>query len=243
MKMLFFAFRDPLNPFSGGGDIYISEIAKGCVKRGHQVTFVSSSYDGSMNEENFDGIRIIRCGKGFSLVICVFLLNFRRLRGKFDVVIEEIIGGPRIPFFSRLYVRKSIVGILQQRHNEIFRYQLPPVFNRLLSLIEPVFALLYHDNMIIVNSRRTLRDLENIGFQKDQMRVVYPGVDDEFSKVPRRDITVRANQLICIAKARRYKLVHHAILAMVNVCKEQPSMALVIAGRSSDVDRSYETGL
>ena len=243
MKMLFLAFRDPLNPFCGGGDIYIAEIARGCAKRGHQVTFVSSSYQKSSKEENVNGIRVLRCGNGFTSFARILFLYFRRLRGRFDVVVEEIIGGQRVPFFSRLYVREPIVGIVQQRHKEIFRYQLPFALGLILSLIEPLFALLYRNRIIVVNSNRTLRDLRKIGFDEKRMRVVHPGIDDEFVSIPNRDISERTNQVICIAKARRYKLVHHAILAMRNVCEVLPASTLIIAGRSSDVDRVYEESL
>src|SRR6266581_643421 len=125
MKILFLAYRDPLNPFGGGGDLYIGEIARGCARRGHQVTFISSMFPGGNSEEYADGMRIIRRGNGFTLFARIFTLYVKHLRGEFDVIVEEIIGGPRVPFFAASYMREAIIGIVQQRHREIFRYQLP----------------------------------------------------------------------------------------------------------------------
>ncbi len=243
MKMLFLAYRDPLNPFQGGGDIYISEIARGCARKGHQITFISSGFPGSNSEEDADGVHILRCGNRFTLFARIFAIYLRHLRGKFDMVIEEIIGGPRIPFLAGLYMKEPLIGIVQQRHREIFHYQFPFPISRILSLMEPLFGLLYRDRTIVVNSGKTLTELRSIGFNEQQMRVVHPGISEQFHSVTNRDENARGNQVVCLAKARRYKLIDHAILAMEGVCKAIPSCRLVIAGKSSDVDRKYEKHL
>jgi glycosyltransferase involved in cell wall biosynthesis len=238
--LLFLAYRDPLNPFGGGGDLYISEIAKGCARRGHEVTFVSGNFPGALREEWKEGIRIVRCGNGITLAARVFVLYLKQLRKRFDVVVEEVIGGPRIPFFAALYMSERIIGIIQQKHKEIFRYQLPSPLHQILTLMEPMLSLIYRNRTIIVNSRRTRNELRGIGFDLDHMQVVNPGINERFLTVDSRGARERLDQVICIAKARRYKLIDHAILAMKEVCKTIPTCKLVIAGKKSDVDRGYE---
>jgi glycosyltransferase involved in cell wall biosynthesis len=243
MKMLFLAFRDPSNPFVGGGDVYINEIAKGCARRGHAVTIVSSRFPRSKKEEFVEGVHIIRLGSGFTMFTKVFKYYFKHLRGKIDVVVEEIIGGPRIPFFGSLYVRGKLVGILQQRHKKIFQHQFSFPIASFLSLLERLIVPLYRGKTIVVNSSLTKQDLREIGFFEEQMCIIHPGMPKWFFTVADKEFAARSPRVVCLAKARRYKLVDIAIRAMKNVCKVMPECKMVVAGRTSDVDTKYEEWL
>ena len=152
MRVLFLASRDSSNPYNGGGDIYINELAKGYAKRGHAVTILSSSFPESKAEEYIENVRVIRLGSGFTMFLRVFVYYFRHLRGQFDVVVEEVMGGQRIPFFASLYMKERVVGILHQKHQELFRHQFSFPIASLLSLFERFLVLLYKDNQLIVNS-------------------------------------------------------------------------------------------
>jgi len=243
MRFLFLAFRDPSNPYVGGGDIYINELAKGCAKRGHSVTILSGRFPGSKKEEFVEGVHVIRMGNGFSMFTKVFTYYFKHLRGKFDVVIEEIMGGPRIPFFARLYMKEKLVGILQQRHKEIFRHQFSFPITGFLSFLERFLALLYRSKVVFVNSSRTKQDLREIGFLEDRMHIVYPGLQKWFFTVVDADFSIRRPRVVCLTKIRRYKLIDCAVRAMKNVCKVMPNCELVIAGRTNDVEPEYEEEL
>lgn len=243
MRILFLAYRDPSNPYVGGGDIYINELAKGCARQGHSVTIVSSRFPGSKYEEFVEGVHVIRLGNGFTLFMNLFRYYFRHLRGGFDVVVEEIMGGPRVPFFAVIYMREKIVGILQQRHKEIFRRQFSFSIAWFLSLLERFLVLLYQDKQVIVNSSRTKRDLREIGFRQEDMHIVYPGLPKWFLSVPSRDFSSRDAKIVCLTKIRRYKLIDDAVRAMKNVCKVVPGCGLVIAGRTNDVEPRYEKEL
>jgi len=243
MRILFLAFRDPSNPYVGGGDIYINELAKGCAKRGHSITILSSRFPGSEKEEFVEGVHVVRMGNGFTMFTKVFTYYFKHLRGKFDVVIEEIMGGPRIPFFACLYMKEKLVGILQQRHKEIFRHQFSFPITSFLSFLERFLALLYRGKVVIVNSSRTEQDLREIGFLEDRMHIVYPGLPKWFFTVANTDFSTRRFRVICLTKIRRYKLIDCAVRAMKNVCKAMPNCELVIAGRTNDVEPKYEEEL
>jgi hypothetical protein len=136
MRILFLAFRDSFNPYLGGGDIYINKLARGCAERGHEVTILSSEFRKSASQEEVENVRIIRLGSGFTMSLRVFAYYFTHLRGQFDAVVEEIMGGPRIPFFTPLYAKERVVGILQQRHKEIFQRQFSFPIALFLSLLE-----------------------------------------------------------------------------------------------------------
>ncbi len=243
MRILFLAFRDPSNPYVGGGDIYVNELAKGCAKRGHSVTIVSSRFPGSRKEESVEGVHVVRVGDGFTMFARLIKHYFLHLRGKFDLVVEEIMGGPRAPFFARLYMNERLVGILQQRHKEIFRHQFSYPIASLFASLERFLALLYKDKLVIVNSSRTRKDLSGIGFPEDRMRIVYPGLSEWFLTTASTGSFTRFPRVVCLTKIRRYKLIDYAVRAMKDVCKTMPSCELVIAGRTNDVEPNYEEEL
>jgi glycosyltransferase involved in cell wall biosynthesis len=243
MRLLFLAFRDPSNPYVGGGDMYINELAKGCAKRGHSVTILSSRFPGSSAIENVENVQVIRVGSSFTMTLAIFIHYFRHLRGRFDIVIEEIMGGPRIPFFASLYMKEKIVGILQQKHKEIFRQQFsfPIAFS--FSIVEHILPLLYRNKTIVVNSKRTKEDLRSIGYQERNMIVVYPGISEYFLDQNSTVFSHRLPIVICLTKLRRYKLIDQAIRAMKIVCKTQTDCQLIVAGRTNDVEPEYENEL
>ena len=51
--------------------------------------------------------KIIRLGSNYTMTAITFVYYFLHLRGTFDVIVEEIMGGPRIPIFASLYMKKK----------------------------------------------------------------------------------------------------------------------------------------
>ena len=243
MKILFLEFRDPSNPFLGGGDIYINELAKGCARRGHSVTILSSRFPGSSSKEINRNLQIIRLGSNFTTTAMAFIYYFLHFRGQFDVIIEEIMGGPRIPFFASIYMKERTVGILQQRHEEIFRAQFSFPIATSLSLLERFLVLLNRGNTLVVNSTRTQTELSAIGYKLENMRIVYPGLPNYFFQLTNPPFPSRKPMVVCLTKIRRYKLIENAIRAMQKVREIIPDCELVVAGRSNDFEPNYENEL
>jgi glycosyltransferase involved in cell wall biosynthesis len=243
LRILFLEYRDPLNPYVGGGDIYLNELAKGCARKGHSVTIIASRFSGSSAEDEIDGVHVLRIGSRFTLFIKTFLQYFSYLRGRFDVVVEEIMGGPRVPFFASIYMKEPIVGILQQKHREIFRHQFPFLIASFLSFLERFLVLLYRNKQLVVNSQRTKNELGAIGYVADNMHIVNPGLPPHFFETIGPLFSRRKPRVICLTKIRRYKLIDNAIRAMKMVCQNLPECQLVIAGRTNDVEPEYEIEL
>jgi glycosyltransferase involved in cell wall biosynthesis len=243
MKILFLAFRDPSNPFLGGGDIYINELAQGCASRGHSVTFIASKFPGCNAKERIGNLEIIRLGSSYTTTAIAFIYYFLHLRSRFDVIVEEIMGGPRIPFFASLYMKKKRVGILQQRHKEIFRQQFNLPIATSLSILERFLVLLNRNNTLIINSNRTKKELCAIGYKSDNMRIIYPGLPNNFFQSSNPPFSSRKPMFVCLTKIRRYKLIDNAIRAMSKVRRIIPNCELVIAGRTNDFEPCYENEL
>lgn len=243
LSVLFLAARDWRNPFLAGGDLTLSELAKFYASRGMDVTFICSKFRGSEKEEMLRGVRIIRLGNHFSTSIKTFFLYFKKLRGKYDVVIEEVVGGLRIPYFAPLYVKEPIIAFWYQVNRKIFKYSLPLLLYPLSIFLEYLLAISHRREKVVIltPSIQSKLDLMKFGFPADKIVVYTPGIDKVFfENFELLDFQQRDNVIVFLGKIRRYKCIHHILFAMQHVLSKVPSARLLIAGRREDLNYEKE---
>jgi glycosyltransferase involved in cell wall biosynthesis len=238
LRILFITYRDFMNPAAVGGEFYLWELARGLSRRGHKITLLCSSFEGSKPTEVKDGVELVRVDGSWNLPLKIFAEYSKRAQGNFDVVVEEVIGGQRFPYISALYVKEPLIGVWHQRHEKIFFEQYPPVIAAFLSIFERFLASIYRNHIILTPSEGAKEKLLPLGFKKSQIQVVYDGVGATFDKVEISNI--RENTIVCLGKMRRYKRIDHAILAFKQViAKVDKPCKLVIAGKVSEIDKGY----
>lgn len=246
MRVLFSVFRDFENPSSVGGDYYLWELARGLVILGHKVTLICSSFPGSRQLEVIDGVEIVRIKGTWSLPLRFFNQYLKRMKGNFDIVVEEAIGGQRFPFLCTVYVKEPLVAVWHQRHSRIFREQYPLPVAILLSLFELFQARLYRNRIIITPSNGAKEKLALLGFKSNTVKVVYDGVGEKFCIARPRDLRSidRENVIVWLGKLRKYKRPDHVILALPKVLSNtKQQCTLVIAGKLSEIDMNYVNSL
>ena len=238
LRVLFIAYRDFENPEAVGGDLYLWELARGLSRLGHFVTFVCRSYAGAKSFENRDGVEIVRVQGYLSLPVRMFKSYFQRSKGRFDVVVEEVIGGQRFPFLCGLYVEEPLVAVWHQRNDRVFREQYPLFMALPLSILESVLARLYRRKTILTPSEGAKEQLTFIGLRDENVKVVHDGVGEGFLNLGMGG--EKENVVVCLGKLRRYKRIDHAVLAHKKVLERvgRP-VRLVIAGKLSEIDRGH----
>lgn len=216
-------------------------MAKGLSNLGHNVTILCSSYIGSKSKQIIAGVEIIRLQGSLSLPFRILEEYQKRLKGNVDVVVEEAIGGQRLPTFATLYVKEPLIAVWHQKHDKIFREQYPFLMAISLSCFEFFLARLYRNRIIVTPSRGAKEKLMPLGFRDKNVRVVYDGVDLSYTDQP---LNQRENLILFLGKLRRYKRPDHAILALKQVISlTKTPCKLVIAGKASEIDGSYITSL
>src|SRR5512143_4097161 len=123
-------------PHTSGLTIYAERLARAFVKRGHQVTVMTTQFDPSLpREETMDGVRIIRVpvaarvSKG--TIAPTFGLVATKLVAQHDVIQLHLpqFDAPGVAFRGRLFGRPTILTY----HCDIL---LPPgLFNRLVNTV------------------------------------------------------------------------------------------------------------
>lgn len=162
MKILIFNWRDIKNPEGGGAEIVTHEMAKRWVESGHEVTLFTASFKGGLSEEEFGGVKIIRRGGQKSVHLRAFFHYQRYLKGKYDIVIDEI---NTIPFFTPLYVKEKKISYFNQLAQEVWLYEFPKPFSYLGYLLEPFYLKLYRKIPSMVISDSTKQSLRQWGFK------------------------------------------------------------------------------
>lgn len=239
MRFCFLASRDWRHPEAAGGDLYLGNIARHLVARGHKVLFVASGRQGLSHYETVDGVDTLQLKPG-ALYTVRLIAAFFLLRGTADVIVEEVFGGKGIPPLALFYSNKPVVSIWYQRHDRIFAEQYPSAIAKILSLAERLLARAYRRARVVTLSEKSATELVELGLKRSQVTIVpsaatidFPNVD-ELPRFEERD-----NSMIFIGKIRKYKRLDHAILALNAFAAPRIFPKLVVAGSVGRNDQDY----
>lgn len=230
MKILIFNWRDLKHSWAGGGEIYIFEQASRWVKMGHEVT-VFCGQDIEKNLPSFEiinGIKIYRKGGRYGLYIWAIWYYFTRFRGKADVIIDVENG---IPFFTPLFCRTPKICFVYHIHGNQFFYEFPAPLSHIGFAIEKfIFPSLYRHLPIIAISETTKKQLMDIGFKKDNITIVYCGINEsnQLSKTPMRKFSNPT--ILYLGRIKKYKRVDLLVNIFDKIVKKVPLARMIIAG-------------
>jgi glycosyltransferase involved in cell wall biosynthesis len=121
MRILLLNWRDLKHPSSGGAEVWAHRIAVGLVDRGHEVTFFAAHVAGAAEEENENGVRVVR--RGSRLTVYREARKFYKDNSTaFDVILEEI---NTRPFFAYTWGSTPVVHMIHQVAKDVWKYEAP----------------------------------------------------------------------------------------------------------------------
>ncbi|QQR64323.1 glycosyltransferase [Candidatus Roizmanbacteria bacterium] len=224
-RILIVNWYDIRHVWSGGAEYYLHNLAKEFVRNGNKVTLFCGNDGHSKRYEIIDGVRIIRRGGLFTVPIWAFLYYVLKLRNQYDLVIDTAKG---VPFFTPLYIKKPIVGLINHIHQEMFRVGLPfPLSKIAMFLEEKAMPYIYKDQQMMTISKSTKESMEKMGYgKKKPIFIVEPGVSIKKAKVKK----TTNPSLVYIGRLRDYKNIDVGIKAVHGLKKKYPTLQLNIAG-------------
>lgn len=143
------------------------------VQRGDHVEWFAASYPGALSEETLEGVRIVRAGRQWTVHWAAFRAYRGKLRGKFDIVVDEV---NTIPFFTPIWANVPAVMLIHQLAREVWWYEAPFPLNALGFLIEPLYLRLYRRVPVLTVSDSTSADLKRLGF-RGSITIVREGLE------------------------------------------------------------------
>ncbi|MFH1407529.1 MAG: glycosyltransferase family 4 protein [Patescibacteria group bacterium] len=238
MNILVLSWRDPKHPLAGGAEQVMHEHMKGWVKAGHKVTLFSSKFKSALNEENLDGITILRKGDQFIGVKIQAFLYWIKNKEKFDLVVDQFHG---IPFFTPLYVKKPKLAVLQEVAKEVwFMNELPIPFNWLVGFIgfvfEPLIFLFYKNIPFMIGSKSAKEDLLTMKIPFNNINIVPHGVIVEKLKtVPKKE---RVKTICFLGALAKDKGIEDALKSF-SILNKKDKFNFWVIGRGSPEYKTY----
>ena len=235
-KILAFNWRDIKDPNVGGAEVNFQEIFKRLVKRGHEVTLVSSRHDRSYPvEEWIDGIHVVRRGNRHTFNYSVPLIYKREFsQAPIDIVLDDL---NKVPFYTPLYVKHPLFVMVHHIHgSSIYGDAFLPA-GLYVHLMETLIPLFYRGTPFIAVSESTKSELVRMGLKPEDIEVIYNGLDHD-SYGPDDSMRSPTPLIVCVTRLKKYKGVHLLLRALKVVRKEIPDVKLIITGRGN-----YESNL
>ncbi|UCE15094.1 MAG: glycosyltransferase family 4 protein, partial [Candidatus Heimdallarchaeota archaeon] len=170
-----------------------------------------------------------------------FWLYHRKLRGKFDIIVESQNGV--IPWFSRFFLKAPAVQLFhhigmdysnRQLYNSVFPYELPIPLAIIAYHLEPVILKLMLGVPVIAVSRSTKESLLELGYSNKDIVIIHSGFT-----TPSLDFRVekRTNpSLIYLGRLSKLKRVEDCIVGFYFIKRKFKEAQLTIVGEG---DKKY----
>jgi glycosyltransferase involved in cell wall biosynthesis len=224
MHILWFNWRDILNPEAGGAEVFTHEVMKRLTQRGHQMTLFTSRFKSCELNENIDGVDIIREGNKYT--VYKQAENYlKAYKHHYDVIIDEI---NTRPFFTPKFVReKQVIALIHQLAREYWFYETKFPLNYLgYYYLEKKWLSNYKDVMTLTVSNSTKIDLEQLHFKK--INVLPEGLNvTPLSNVKEKEANPT---VIFMGRLKKAKLPHHALQTFSIIKSEIPDAKMWVIG-------------
>jgi glycosyltransferase involved in cell wall biosynthesis len=226
LSILIMNWRDIHHPAAGGAEVFTHEVATRWATAGHDVTLLTSRFEDAQKEEVIEGVKVIRRGNRFTVYGCAKEAYLHELKGRNDVVIDEI---NTRPFLTPRYVNGEthLFALIHQLAREFWSYETPfPVSIVGRYLLEDYWLRQYADVPTLTVSPSTEADLKRLGFR--DIGVVQEGLSFKPpSHIPEKQ---EWPTLIFLGRLRRAKLPEQALKAFSSIKNRVPSAVLWVVG-------------
>ncbi len=234
MRLLIVNWQDRENPQGGGAETHLHEIFGRLAGRGHTVHLLCSGFDGATPTARLDGIDVFRVGGRYSFQFAAHRFYKKNLAAnRYDMVIEDM---NKIPLFVPRWKTTRPVAVVHHLFGATaFREAMAPVA-ALVWLTERPIGWVYRNTLFQAVSDSTAQDLVTRGIPRQNIRVIYNGVD---TKVLTPNSVERSPTPLFsyLGRIKRYKRIDLVIRAFEKI--DAPDARLEIAG-AGDFRESLE---
>jgi len=188
-------------------------------------------FEGASSCEDIDGITYLREGNLLTLILKCMKF-YRNNKSKIDFVVDQC---NTFRFFTRFWVKpRKRIFMIYQLTREIWDIHLCFPFSKLGKLLETPVLKLNRNDPVITISESTKRDLVNIGFNKDKIRIIPIGIS--FTAWKEKDFYDKEPNptFIYVGRFAKYKGIDACISAFGEYKKRHKSARLWIVGKKDD---------
>ncbi len=226
MNILILNWRDVRHPKSGGAELVTMEHAKGWVRAGHRVTWLTAGYPGAKKESVVGGVHFVRRWGSLSVYLYapIYLLFNARL---VDVIVDEVHG---FPFFSPLVTRKPVVVFIHEIAGEIWDFMFPFPKNIIGKFLERWYFRLYRRNFFWTDAPSTIDELVRHGIPRNQCTAIPCPIITRNPSLVTRHSKEKNPTYIFVSRVVRMKGIEEIIKAFSFIARTQANARLWIVG-------------
>jgi len=231
-QIMFLNWRDTQHVWAGGAEVYIHELAKRFVKKGHSVIMFAGNDKKSASTQKIDGIKIVRRGGFYTVYVWAFIYYIVFFRKRTNVIIDCENG---IPFFTPIYSSLPKFLVVHHVHQEVFREHLSWPKAKLAQFLEgKLMPLVYRKVPLITVSESSLDELTETGIAPDESELVHCGVDLKNYVPGEKSLTP---MVLYVGRLKAYKSLHILIKAAELIKSQVKEVTFVIAGDGEEKAR------
>jgi glycosyltransferase involved in cell wall biosynthesis len=234
LDLLILNWRDLRHQRAGGAEVLTHGHARRLVERGHRVTMFVGAAEGAGDEEDVDGVRVIRRGGPLTTRLHALRWYRRHVRahGPFDLIIEEV---NTLPYFlGRLVGARSMLWI-HQLAREVWWHEAPRLVAPLGYALERSYLRLYRSVPAIVLSESTRSDLLELGFRNEAVTVIPASIE---LPPPNTEAQKEPGLLVYVGRLTPSKRVIDLIEALAQVRAAGNDARLEIVGKGEESVRA-----
>lgn len=225
MRILLVNWQDRENPEAGGAELHLHELFGRLAARGHEVTLLCSGWTGCAPRVELDGIQVHRVGRRYTFQFLAWRYYRRHLaRTGHDVLVEDI---NKVPLFTPLWGARCVVALVPHLFGSTAFREVPAPMAAAVWLSELPLTPVYRRAAFHAISESTADDLAARGIPRQQIRVIYPGVDIDFF-TPLASARSPQPLFAYVGRLKRYKGVDVVMRAFALL--RHPTATLEIAG-------------
>lgn len=227
-KICVMSYRDMKHPEAGGAEVIIQEVFGRLAAMGHEVVLLTGMFPGASRRDRIGKLEIHRTGNTYTFNFAAPRYFKKHLAGRgFDVVAEDI---NKIPFFMPRHTRAPVLAIVPHLFGTTVFQQAPFPLALYVYLYERFIPRVYKDCLFSVLSQTTRDDLLDRGLKRDNLRVIYGGMDHDLYGPSTVPMAERAPRMVYLGRLKKYKCIEHPILALPRILRKAPRAEYWIVG-------------
>jgi glycosyltransferase involved in cell wall biosynthesis len=225
VRILILNWQDRENPQAGGAELHLHQIFGRLASRGHTVDLLCSGWKNAPRRVKVDGIDVHRVGSRHTYPFLAHRYYKKNLAPlEYDVVIEDL---NKAPLYTPLWRINKLVALVHHLFGATaFRETAAPLAAALWLAERPIGSL-YKRLPFEAVSQSTADDLVNRGIPRDQIRVIYNGVDTS-QLTPDPSVRSSSPLFVYVGRLKRYKGVDLVIRSFAHL--RHSTATLEIAG-------------
>ncbi len=229
--ILFLSWRDFEHPQSGGAEVFTTEMLRRCqVRNSHRIIHFSTLTNGNKILSRDNKTIYIKKGNWISVLFFAMMFYFSH-RKRIQFVVDQC---NTHRFFIPFWVpKRKQIFFIHQLTKEIWQIKLPGFMGAIGEFTENIMLKIYSKMATMTVSPSTKKDLEDLGFNENLVKIIPEGVAHKPASFPLEQ-KQNKNLFLYVGRYSEYKGLPDATNAFVKYLSYNKDAQFMIIGSKNE---------